>query len=609
MKATAIVTSVLLAVPLSQRGAVPPAGTSGTASISGLVTSAGGTDPVSLALVRLSGGALPPGGIQTATDPWGRFSFAGLRAGRFDLSVSKPAYLTVVYGAKHPGGAGTRLSVGAGQHVEIAISLTRGAVIEGTVTEPTGDRAPGVSVTILQFRAGAGGRRVLSYPGNGRVRAVTDDLGRYRLYGLPAGDYTVAASPDVGGAPAGARPITQAELDWAHLQLRSPATGSIGPAVPAPRPAQTVSYSTVFYPGTADPASALTVAVAAGEERAGVDIPLELVPVARIDGTILDPRGRPPVVAQVNLILPSASSALGRARFIRPDPDGRFTVTGVPPGRYVLVARAALRGPLAANPSAAEPNTGRASAPALPLFAVEEVPVEGHDITGLQVTLQRGVTVSGRLSFEGTTPPPRDLRDVRITLAAVPVGAEVAVGSPSVQARPDGTFVIPGVAPGRYRLDAVVPPSGSAGSSAWTLKAGLLGGRNSQDVPVQIRAGDDVAGALAEFTDRPTEISGTLFDATGAPAPEFVIVAFSADRAFWFPQSWRVRQTRPDRNGRFTIAGLPPGEYYLAALTDLEPGRLYLPDFLQSLLASSCKVTLREGETLTQDLRLGDTES
>jgi len=43
----------------------------------------------------------------------------------------------------------------------------------------------------------------------------------------------------------------------------------------------------------------------------------------------------------------------------------------------------------------------------------------------------------------------------------------------------------------------------------------------------------------------------------------------------------------------------------MAAVTDVEPGEWFDPDFLQQLRGASARVTLNEGDTKTQDLRLG----
>jgi hypothetical protein len=63
--------------------------------------------------------------------------------------------------------------------------------------------------------------------------------------------------------------------------------------------------------------------------------------------------------------------------------------------------------------------------------------------------------------------------------------------------------------------------------------------------------------------------------------------------------------TRPATDGTFGVKALPPGEYFVVALTDLESGEWNDPTLLEQLVPSSARVTLRDGETTTQDFRIG----
>jgi hypothetical protein len=65
-----------------------------------------------------------------------------------------------------------------------------------------------------------------------------------------------------------------------------------------------------------------------------------------------------------------------------------------------------------------------------------------------------------------------------------------------------------------------------------------------------------------------------------------------------------VQTTRPDTAGRFTVRGLPPGSYRIAALTDVEPDEWQSPEFLATLVPSSIAITLGPGERKHQDLRI-----
>ena len=67
---------------------------------------------------------------------------------------------------------------------------------------------------------------------------------------------------------------------------------------------------------------------------------------------------------------------------------------------------------------------------------------------------------------------------------------------------------------------------------------------------------------------------------------------------------FRIQATRPTTGGRFNFAGLPAGEYRMAAVSDVEPGTWFDPAFLRQLLNASIPVSLAEGQTRTQDLKV-----
>ena len=58
-------------------------------------------------------------------------------------------------------------------------------------------------------------------------------------------------------------------------------------------------------------------------------------------------------------------------------------------------------------------------------------------------------------------------------------------------------------------------------------------------------------------------------------------------------------------DGRYRVTGLPPGEYLLAAITDIEPGQLNDISFLEQLARAGIRITLAEGEKKVQDVKIG----
>ena len=51
---------------------------------------------------------------------------------------------------------------------------------------------------------------------------------------------------------------------------------------------------------------------------------------------------------------------------------------------------------------------------------------------------------------------------------------------------------------------------------------------------------------------------------------------------------------------------MPAGDYFVTAVSDLEPGEWFDPAVLEQLSRSALTITLTEGEKTSQDLRLAD---
>jgi hypothetical protein len=267
-----------------------------------------------------------------------------------------------------------------------------------------------------------------------------------------------------------------------------------------------------------------------------------------------------------------------------------FSMTGVTPGQYTLVARTGSGG------------RGTAAAPAPtapPLWSVTDVAVDGWDQTDLVLQLRPGASVSGTIAFERThLAPPEDKRGIIVSLR--PSGSMSGVAAPSAVVTATGAFRFPSVMPGAYRLQVTLPVAPSGGG--WTLKSAALGARDLADLPIDLAAEDNVPSILVTLTDRAAEVAGRLVDTGGRPVTEHSIVVFTTDRSLWLPDARRIQSTRPATDGTFSVTGLPAGDYAIAAVMDAEGHDLSSPAVLSQLLAGGHRVTLAEGERKTQDL-------
>jgi uncharacterized protein (DUF2141 family) len=618
-------------VPARDRGVAPVVGTGIIAGV--VVTADERAQPVRRASVMLTSGvaAVPRTAV---TDDEGRFQFTGLPAGNYTLVGQKPAWVTSIYGSRSvTDSQGIPIAVVDGQRVEgLRLVMGRGAVVAGTVRFASGVPASGIAIQVLRVRT-ADGRRQASITA---APAQTDDQGAYRVFGLPAGDYVVQARSQSFMNPGGLnRQVTEAEVRWGDQQLaqaKALAATSAAPE-PAPAPGPTVTYSAVYFPGTAFLSDAAIVTVAAGTERSGVDFVMPPVPTGRVSGLVLMPDGSPAASASVALELEGGDndmmalmSGVGRTSTAR---DGRFAISNVTPGQYKISVRAIPRRGAAPDAGSVEAMITEARAALGPmgallggenpstLWATDAVAVNGQDVGPLTVQLRDGLTIEGTVVLEGGGPPP-DATSLRIAVAAPPSGDPVMalvsrmMSSAGAVPAADGTFVVRGLIPGTYgmtlsgksmRQNSLIP-GGTPSKQGWVVKSIRWRSQDLADTGVDIQKDGGLTGVVVTLTDKPAELSGTVTDAAGRPTGAFPIVVYAADRGFWRAGSRRVVQAQPASDGQFSVIGLPAGDYYVAAVTRLEPGDLENRQFLEDLVPSAIRLSLTEGQKKTQDLKL-----
>ena len=588
----------------------PPA--VGTASVSGIVVMAGAGQPARKTRVTLSAVELR-GGRSTTTDDQGRFSFTALPAGRYSLNANKPGHLSVSYGQRRPGLQGTQIQLSEGQKFQAQLQIPRASVITGTVLDENGEATPNTPVRALRYVTQAG-RRTLQSTGSGS----TDDRGIYRMFGLQPGDYVVCATPRNNAMSDGDR--VQMELQGLRQEIETTArTNEVAAralqerlaavqSAAAQQPAEesVAGYAPVCYPGTTSPASATAVPVGIGEERSNIDFQLQLVPMARVEGTVINSSGAQLQGLQVTLTDPNQGTpAVGANTSARADAEGRFRINNVAPGNYRLTARAQIRGPQpprGAGAVNAEMNGGRGGAPdaqrpePITLWGSADVTVDGRPVSNVMLALQNGMSVSGQLTFEGSSAPPADLTRIRVSITSADAGPLSANAAARLDA--NGRFMLTSVPPGRYRISA-------GGAPSWFVESAVVGGQDALDFPFEVKPNQSLGGLVITMTDRQTEISGSVVDDRNQPAVDYTLVVFPADPKYWGGTTRRIQTIRPGTDGRYTSRNLPPGDYKIGTVLEVEPGAASDPQFLQQLDSSALRVTIAAGEKKTQDIRIG----
>ena len=521
----------------------------GSGVIRGRVTSLETGRPLRRARISLNSPELS-NSRNASTNTDGRYEIRDLPAGRYTLNVTRSGYLPLAFGQRRPGEAGKPFELADKQVVEkVDFALPRMGVISGRVIDELGEPIANTYVWAMQVVFFEGARRLV--PMGGGIHATTDDTGQYRVLGLPPGDYVVMA---------------QSRETW---PLDSD-------------PKQILTYAPSYYPGTASTADAQRVKVAAGQEQIGVDFALVPGRTAKVTGTVVTGTGVP--VAGERLMLSHevrgpVGGMIGSGGSTTINADGSFTLTNIAPGNYQINVRIAARGDQAA------------------LQAVYPLSISGPDVEGLVIVAGSGGTIRGQLVTDDGSALPSNVE--RLLVRAQSLGPAVRLIAPGAdlgRVNKDGTFEITGVFG-----EAFVRVGRLTGD--WTLKAVELEGRDIADEPIDVAHAGTVSGVRVILTNRPTVLRGGLTNEKREPVDGTVVV-FAEDAAHWREGSRLIRSARPDQNGEFSVKGLPPGEYLIAALDYVQDGQWNDPEFLEGLRRRAERITFAEAESKRVDLIL-----
>jgi hypothetical protein len=516
----------------------------GTSRIRGRVLAADTGQPLRKALVRIISQQQRDSRSVT-TGPDGQYDFKDLPAGRYTLTASKGSYVNLSYGQTRPSESGKPLELGENQSVDrIDFSLPRGAIITGRIVDEFGEPVADAQVIPLRQQYVQGTRRLM----NAGRTSTTNDIGEFRVFGLPPGQYYLSAS------------------------LR---TGMMMPGTSDDR----AGYAATYYPGTSDVANAQRLTLQTGQTLTEISMALVLTPTSRISGTVITRDGRPFTNGMI-MAFNRNSTLMGVPPLMtQVKADGTFVIANVAPGDYLLR-------------TAGPPTTPGAAAES----ATATVAVNGADVTGVQLVPARSVIVSGRVIVDaagGALKP----STIQIFLAPLAIEDTMFGATPPATAKDDFTFEL-AANPGRVAVRAHGLPPG------WGLKGVRLRGADVTDSGIEITGGEDLTDLEVELTTAIPEVSGLVTNRRGERQANYTVVLFPRDRERRTGNSRYVAVGRPDQEGRFKVRSLPAGEYYAVALEYVETGAWTDPDFLESVERDAVGFSLNKNETRTLDLKL-----
>jgi len=499
-----------------------------------IVLRAGTSEPIGAAQITLRnlaptvpGGAVPPE-LSATSNPEGRFRIENVPPGSYLAEARREGYFGLFFGRITQADV-IEITV-TPRPQSLSFSMFPGGAISGTILDPNGQPAAGVSVSLLRLVYGDGGKVLLVT----EQEVATNARGDYRISGISPGNYYLRAKRRVTPTPA------------------------------SPENSEFLAY----FPGTTDAARAEAVSVASGQESFPPDMKLQTIPTVRLSGNIVNswtsaPPGDSPATAS-NLALRTSFFVVPRdpsaPRDISPAPlqnvardpsNGQFEIRGVAKGTYNLFARIEID-------STHSFDTGRT-----PIDVVES------DLKGVTLMVYPPTDLNGRVVID------RDASTLlpKIMEAYMNLWSVDGLGGGRVaQVDSNGNFTLPGVTDGRYRLTS---PTSRAVSAC--LSDIRQGGRSIMDDgiitvdggkadPIQLNI-DAVCGG----------VKGTIVDLDGLPTSAFVVLVPDVARR---RNPVLYKRTESNAGGTFTLLGIPPGTYKLFAWKTSPDGAEQTPEFL-----------------------------
>ena len=521
MKARVVILTAVFAC--FTRGAAAQS-TDQTGGVTGVVTDAVTHVPVRKATISLNGAGNTGAdrGVHAAsTDASGTFSITNLKVGSYRLVVQHPNYPQARFGSILK-----NIEVKAGETAgPVTVELMPGAAVSGHVEDEDGDPIQGC---FIQPHAAKNLQQGVPMAGN----STTNEDGEYRIYGMPPGKY-----------------ILTAQCQGRVFQPRPFSSG--------PEPPPTLAYPMQYYPLARDVKSAQALELTPGAEKSGVDFRMKPAGVTQVRGTFsgVDGHGNNGMMMQLVTLDSSLEGRMGMGASVNQE-KGTFEFQQVFPGTYLLVSF--LNG------------DDESRAGATRQIDVSDRPVD------IALELRRGTDLNGKVEIEtgGNNSPDAKVSLNQIFIQLMP-RYQVGMPGSGTQVSDDGSFILKGVLPGSWRLQANGPHL--------FVKSAWLGATDVTNAPMDV-SGGSAGGAL-----RIVSSTNTATIRGSAPAGEVVF----AQRVDGEPVPGSSIGSGVDQTGQYALAGLAPGKY---RLTIADPGNP-IPD------EGGQEVTVHEGDTVMVDLK------
>jgi protocatechuate 3,4-dioxygenase beta subunit len=495
---------------------------------------------VTLATVYTPGGPIPVTRSNppvTRTDAAGKFSFERIAPGSYMLRVTHPAYLPAVYGAPADSSGGTVLTLAEGRQMAgVTVKLVMPGVVTGRVVDEDGDPYPHGNVQVLKL-VHFNGRPQVSQV----AKADSGDDGKFKVEGVPPGRFYLRVGPQPTWTVADRAPV--ATVKPGQKDLRPNGT---------------------YLGGTTEWVGAMMIEVGPSQTIAVGDFKIRNDTWVHVRGKVI---GDPALLQGARVIrMPREPTGLLPWSYGADiQKDGSYDLAHVWSGGFTLTVmnqRGQYFGwtPIVANHEDLEGVVIHATA--APLSG--SVRLEGED---------RAAPAAG------TSPPRRGT----VSLASAE-GATVIRAAGMV--KPDGSFTIPLLAPGKYVADVTGLPPGSYVKS---LRVGGVDALNS----TLDWGGSDNRTLEAVISAKAAVLEGVVQDDDGKPAPDSIVTLVPVPARFGHARLYP--SVKADRQGHFRFPSLAPGAYKVYAWEEIDDTAHWDPDYIRPFEGQGERVELDEG--------------
>jgi hypothetical protein len=473
------------------------------------------------------------------TDGNGRFVLTSVAPGQHVVSAVKTGYATTVFGARGTGRP-IRVDMTTGSLAEgIDIRMPKAGAISGRVVDDRGEPTPMMTVAA---------DRVMRI--DGRVSLVrvatteTDDLGEYRLFGLPAGQFVVSTV------------VMPTSYPPAPVDIDGDTT-----------------WTSSFYPGMPGLNQAQPIKVRPGDDVPGIDFTARPTRQPILTIQLLDSRGNP----AGGEVMFGTESPLSQMQFILGFGSGPADTSAKVPldaGDWIVFARGTQG------------------------VALSRLTLGAGDASAT-ITLAKGARLTGRIVTDGRPLPP----GAAVEIDAFPLEQAVmragGVGSPA-KMQADGTFELKDLI-GLRELRLRTAPRG------WTLRDVLAGDRSLLDSPVDFKGGEEIADARVVLTEHHSQLNGHVVTEEKMPVADYSVLVFAEDRDLLRNARRWARWVRPSLRGDFIVDDLLPGTYLVVAVDEVDDAQWLNADYLSQFRSHATRVTLGDGDNKTLVLEMTST--